>query len=81
MKFKTPYTTQEVTLNEFVVLSLDGGAYERGALEAVEATTSNIVEAFGRLIEVLERKGALTKPDIYHIVKGYIPKSESEETE
>ncbi len=67
MKFLIKYSNEELNLQEFVARGLTSSDYGNGAIEDLQCTSSNIVEAFSRLLEVL----SVSQDDVHYIVKGY----------
>lgn len=52
-------TPRTESLEDFAARSLDGGDYDRGQIETIEATTRNNSRAIGRLLAALVEKGTL----------------------
>ena len=66
VKVKSRFGVEKIELDlvDYVTSSIDGDDYERGALEATQATASNISILLGKLIERLVSKKELTEVDL-----------------
>lgn len=64
---------KEQTVEEFIINSLDGADYERGALETAAHQATNTTEALARLVSLLTTQGLLTESQVAYIALGYIP--------
>jgi hypothetical protein len=58
-------------VSEWVASALNGGDYDRGAVEEAAETANRVREAFGRLCEVLADAQVLDASDVHYIAKGY----------
>ena len=72
VKYFNEGLNEEIEQDVFMYLKdiLDGSDYERGELETINATSSNIIKAFANLIVILKDKDILNNEDILKITDG-----------
>jgi len=58
-------------LDVIVARQMDGNDYDVGQIEAIRATSNNIAEAFGRLIQVLVQRQRINLEDVPGILAMY----------
>ncbi len=73
LRFKMPYSKEKISLESLVSKSLDGGDYERGAIETVEAQVQNVTKALARLLRVLSDENRITDEQVFYVAQGTWP--------
>lgn len=58
---------KRVEVSDYIKNQLDGCDYDRGQIEAVEATANNAAEALGFLVDKLRERDLLTDEDVIDI--------------
>lgn len=70
-RFKMPYQNTKLEASALVERALDGGDYDRGAIETAAAQAENVTKALGRLVQTLNDGKALTDGEVYYVALGY----------
>ena len=63
---------KEYEIPHYVVETLCGDDYERGALEAARATADDAVACLGRLLDLLADRGVIGAADFEKIIHGFV---------
>lgn len=74
LKSKYFYSTKPApsfTITEAIVAQCDGSEYDRGVLEAADATAKQTSQMLGKLISTLYDKGLLTADELYRLASDF----------
>lgn len=67
---KKKYTDEEIAVHEYIREELDGGDYDRGAVETAEATANNCADFLADLTQLLVNEKILTEKQVENLVRG-----------
>ena len=62
---------RDETVSQFADRHLDGGGQGIGQMEALAGSVDKLAGSYSNLLELLAKKGLLTAPEVFEVVKGY----------